>query len=195
YVIIGLTAPSVPWLPAPPADGPQCVQERSWRPLRSQGGRKAAAGLRGLLVFLLTKLDRKSRPCYALGIPPCPAGEHSCVVVSRACCPLPLPTRTVCAQPLIVTACPGTKCGAPRSCWLSLLASARGMSPPTWTAASRPFGEPASAIGGRDWTGCWPMAVRAGRDGRSRSRRCSEPKSLSWAAWDRLPRGCTLRIG
>src|SRR5262249_43990204 len=83
-----------------------------------------------------------------------------------ACCPLPLPTGTVCTQPLIVIACLGTRCGAPESCWLSPLVSARGRSLPTWTAASRPFGEPVSAIGGRGVTGGLPAGRGAARGGR-----------------------------
>jgi hypothetical protein len=65
------------------------------------------------LVFLLAKLDRNSGSSYAVGVPFCTEGDSLCVVVSRACCPLPLPTKTVCTQPLIVTACPGIKCGGP----------------------------------------------------------------------------------
>ena len=55
------------------------------------------------LVSPLTKLDRNSGPGYAVGVPFCTEGDSLCVVVSRACCPLPLPTKTVCTQPLIGT--------------------------------------------------------------------------------------------
>src|SRR5271166_6245439 len=87
------------------------------------------------LVSPLTKLDRNSGPGYAVGVPFCSEGDSLCVVVSRACCPLPLPTKTVCTQPLIVTACPGIKCGGPEFCWLSLPVSASVMSPLKWNAA------------------------------------------------------------
>jgi len=87
------------------------------------------------LVSPLTKLDRNSGPGYAVGVPFCTEGDSLCVVVSRACCPLPLPTKTVCTQPLIVTACPGIKCGGPEFCWLSLPVSASVMSPLKWNAA------------------------------------------------------------
>src|SRR5208337_1463659 len=60
-----------------------------------------------MLVSPLTKLDRNSGPGYAVGVPFCTERDSLCVVVSRACCPLPLPTKTVYTQPLIVTACPG----------------------------------------------------------------------------------------
>ena len=88
-----------------------------------------------VLVSPLTKLDRNSGPGYAVGVPFCTEGDSLCVVVSRACCPLPLPTKTVCTQPLIVTACPGIKCGGPEFCWLSLPVSASVMSPLKWDAA------------------------------------------------------------
>src|SRR5271166_798662 len=87
------------------------------------------------VVSPLTKLDRNSGPGYAVGVPFCTEGDSLCVVVSRACCPLPLPTKTVCTQPLIVTACPGIKCGGPEFCWLSLPVSASVMSPLKWNAA------------------------------------------------------------
>ena len=74
-------------------------------------GRPTVNDLATLLVSPLTKLDRNSGPGYAVGVPFCTEGDSLCVVVSRACCPLPLPTKTVCTQPLIVTACPGIKCG------------------------------------------------------------------------------------
>src|SRR5208337_3834476 len=90
---------------------------------------------RAYLVSPLTKLDRNSGPGYAVGVPFCSEGDSLCVVVSRACCPLPLPTKTVCTQPLIVTACPGIKCGGPEFCWLSLPVSASVMSPLKWDAA------------------------------------------------------------
>jgi len=89
----------------------------------------------GTLVSLLTKLDRNSGPGYAVGVPFCTEGDSLCVVVSRACCPLPLPMKTVCTQPLIVTACPGIKYGGPEFCWLSLPVSASVMSPLKWNAA------------------------------------------------------------
>jgi hypothetical protein len=50
----------------------------------------------------------------------------------------------------------------------------------TWNAVSRPFGEPANAIGGRDWTGCWPMGVKAGRDDWSQGLRTSQ---VIWVIW------------
>src|SRR5271157_6485 len=87
------------------------------------------------LVSPLTKLDRNSGPGYAVGVPFCSEGDSLCVVVSRACCPLPLPTKTVCTQPLIVTACPGIKCGGSEFCWLSLPVSASVMSPLKCNAA------------------------------------------------------------
>src|SRR5208337_3269696 len=87
------------------------------------------------LVSPLTKLDRNSGPGYAVDVPFCTEGDSLCVVVSRACCPLPLPTKTVCTQSLIVTACPGIKCGGPEFCWLSLPVSASVMSPLKWNAA------------------------------------------------------------
>ncbi|MGO8900535.1 MAG: hypothetical protein ACLQU5_19635, partial [Isosphaeraceae bacterium] len=43
-----------------------------------------------LLVSPLTKLDRNSGPGYAVVVPFCTEGDSLCVVVSRACCPLPL---------------------------------------------------------------------------------------------------------
>src|SRR5208337_2927888 len=105
-----------------------------------EAGDEAIAGLQEFarqnhLVSPLTKLDRNSGPGYAVGVPFCIEGDSLCVVVSRACCPLPLPTKTVCTQPLIVTACPGIKCGGPEFCWLSLPVSASVMSPLKWDAA------------------------------------------------------------
>ena len=143
----------------------------------------------------LTKLDRNSGPGYAVGVPFCTEGDSLLVVVSRACCPLPLPTKTVCTQPLIVTACPGIKCGGPGF----LLALAAGQRKRDVAAQ---MGCGVATV----WRACERYRrdgleglLADGREGRSGRLEQITPvqrgKSWNWPVWNQLPRACTSPIG
>ena len=104
------------------------------------------------------------------------------------------PTKTVCTQPLIVTACPGIKCGGPEFCGSRCRSRKRDVAArmecgvaTVWRACERYR---------RDGLEGLLADGREGRSGRlERITPVQRADSWNWPVWNQLPRACTSPIG